>query len=742
MKKKIIIGAAAFCLTFGGFKIYEGQEGRVVTNKSKEVFAQTRSSENVEKIIRKELSLGQEYKLIKKGIEGSAYNTDFCFQFESKEKLAKVYYDFYLESITRMDIEERNPLKVLRYTKEQLEDQALKIIDEKFKDIKDQLKAGSKDNIRNRSNTYGYEFVRVINGEEYADNGLVIYISGATGEYTGFSKNWEDVEYNKKTSIDYHEAKRIFLNQDEVDLRYESVNISEKSEEPNYKIMPVFKLFAKNSGVLDASTKKFIENTQVDNYRSNMHNDDMKKLYGNRYGLETEEKVSISKEKAADVVMDAAEILGIETKGTVRSSRLMKEEEIQTVYWNIGIDFEGGNINGVVNARNGKLIGLSANIPYLNKQNELDNYKYQYRNGHINKEEFEEIAKRKLEYGVITKEEFDKRWDKDESLIEKSDLEDKLNEIFKELTGVVHKLKIERDDKDYETVITGFRNENNIPYYKNGIMVSYNPDMQKITGVEFSWDHDLKMEKPQNIISKKQAAEKLYDENGIQRKLIKTYDERSKVKNEKLVLVYIMEEKNNLALSTDGQTLYDQNGKYVRSDDSEEIKDINTSEYKNEIKKILAMGMGYVRDGKFRPSEKINKYEALSWITSGLRTDKYDYLNRYFYSGEQSGFEDVTKDDKEFFTALNAVKLDCIEEGGKFNGNSEVKRVQMAEWIINALGEKKMAQNEKLFGKDGYKKLGEFYGLLNGNNSDDYLTREEAAKIIYDILVKIEDNKR
>jgi hypothetical protein len=263
--------------------------------------------------------------------------------------------------------------------------------------------------------------------------------------------------------------------------------------------------------------------------------------------------------------------------------------------------------------------------------------------------------------------------------------------------------------KNYTRVLEG------IPYYSNGITVSYDMETCKITS--FSVNFDLMT----NMVSKSEikfdlngAYDKVFENAGLIKEYIVSGGEAPK-------LVYTLEKPDYMTIDAVTGKSVGWNGREVREKITD-YSDISGHWAQEYIERLAKVGYSVDSD-KFRPDEAITQKDFLWMITGGGAGDA----------------ERMYKD---------LISQKVIDEDEK-NPDAPITKEQAVIYLMDWNGYKEVANLEGIYvtgfsdeqelNKIGYIALAKGFGIVTGDTDNRFhpekqITRAEAAAMLYKLL--------
>ena len=267
-------------------------------------------------------------------------------------------------------------------------------------------------------------------------------------------------------------------------------------------------------------------------------------------------------------------------------------------------------------------------------------------------------------------------------------------------------------------------------YKDNGIYGSVDLVTGKVYQYSYQWEEDIQFESPKNAISSEKAIDSylnlpgfdlVYEEN-----IIHTYDKAYESKDEyyynedaysidrEVRLVYSTSNIGSVMISPFTGKEIDYSGVEIAStQDRSSYTDIENSKYQRSILMLSDIGLGYQAD-KFLPTALITKNELIQFMEAAnlyVNDDQKAILNDYRVTRQQAA---------EFV-------ISCLgySEVAKMNGIFTTGYADESTIAKNAVGAVAICK--------GYNILQ--FGENNTFGATEKLTREEAAKLVIDLLM-------
>lgn len=562
------------------------------------------------------------------------------------------------------------------------------------------------------SNMYSFEF-------SYTQNDILVdgimtnvLVDASDGKIVSYSTSMDSsVKYDGISgTISKTEAKNAYKDELGMKLVYQSEYDYEKNkiEKLNLVYIPNYS----SEYVIDAKTGKRINMSRVmdgGGYAGSSMLDKGSSEAANPSNL-TEQEIADIQSKAdlvslneAKVKVQSYNIEALDSNMTVESAQLYesKENTKSGYVWSIsyiGNSFEK-RANVELDAKSLELIAFNSNN-YSYSENEIT--QLQIENA---KQEAEKTLKK---YANVE--------------MKKT----KLDEL-----SVQNQLK----SKNAYIYMTYNRMENDVEFPENYIDITYDISNQKIISYRKNW-YDVKFPQAENVVSKDIIYDKIFKENDINLKYRISYNLSMKAVSN---LVYEVNQEDYLK-----PLIFDAlNGKRIVSDiDTSKpelnYNDIEKSKYKDEIKMLLSLGIGF-QGGELKPQTPIRQDELLYLISQ-----TFEYVPVPLYK-----IETLTQTQKkEIEDQLRYIGV--LSENETMNAK-QITKEETVKYLVRALGYEKIASRSEIFklgindasevspSNIGYIAVSDVLNIIikdqkNNVNPKKETSREEALKMIYNYL--------
>ncbi len=548
--------------------------------------------------------------------------------------------------------------------------------------ILDEVKAQKEDSyntyLKESLIVYDYNYIRMVNGLEYAENYVYVSVDTQTGEVTNFNITWDqDFEFPDTEGIIWEEeARGIYKDNMELDLMYRP---RDKEAYLGYGIKNTEKTVDAKTGdmVTTSYRSAYVVGPTYYEFMENISSEEENRLIG-------ESKI-ISRQEASKRILDTFK-LGEEYE--IQNHRLKADREKDIYLWEIMVvkRVENGSygVSGLVDAKTGDIIDY-------------------YEPG------FAEDAIGESQYSQ-------------EELLEKAE----------ELIKRVNPRKYEEVEYMEDGLGSTYSDEYKLSYFQfarkiNGIQVAnegFRVVLSNVTGKVMSYNHnwsDLEFESPDNIIDENRAKEILLED----RKLSLEY-QREKEDNMDIRLVYDFKDKQLIVDAKKAQLIDSREG-LLETRGMQEYKDIDKS-YARDYIKGLQKYIYLFEGDEFKPKEVVNQKEFFQLLAQTRDIyygfENIDYLYERFVHDGIVREEEIDKD--AILTREEAVKYIIRAFGHEpLEGLGHIYRIEFED------GDD-ISPNLR-----GHVAIARGLGIISGGKNfrpKDNLTREEAVTLIYNIL--------
>lgn len=757
------------------------------------ILADTESSiyklDDITTKVKEQLNLGEDFKL-----DGSSLSTDDFYvkkvwrlEFETEKVHLQVNADAETGDVIAFEYWGGEEGQVLKYTKDQVRKVAKEYIDENYARLKNQLiEIDNQEGIGKFIPYYDNEnhvfvYARNINGQIFAGNNITISISGITGKIRSFRIMWDDSTYTKKSNeISEAQARSIFEKGDAIKLKY--INVKSEDETNILTIRPVYYYEMKNTGLLDAISKKFYNAEDIYSYRNNdvyMYDTVKEESAANNKSARGAEMVPeegvISREKVEQNILEKlSKIVSTENLKVKYSNYEGWYKGIKGKYWSITLENEIDNIYvyATLDAITGDILRIHYNnhsvSPYRT-YDVMDDLRAALETGEMSEDAFEMKAKTLLAAGEITKEQYDNRLvaSKDKSSKDaikeevKEKAENLMKKMFPEISSENYFVEVEQSEDRYNKdniIVSGIRVINDIKYFDNRFTLEYNSESKEFTSLYFDWFYNIQVEQPKSMLSEAAASKIFYDEVGFDKELVQLMNKEKK-ENEQLIvpmkelaLVYKLNPHYFSYIdAVTGKPLNYYGEDYKDDTKVESFTDIKGNEYEQAIKLMNKMGFLEETNEKFLPGNTLTRKDAIKWIVLTL-SRQYRYIpsaNRYYNNVSQLSFMDINEDDEYYEYIKRAVQMNIIQDGDFFNKDEEVTLLEITRWIINGMGQKELAKFTDVFSDiegvsaedKGYVSLAKYYNIIDDATSINIeQKRGKAVELLNNFINQLEEN--
>lgn len=314
------------------------------------------------------------------------------------------------------------------------------------------------------------------------------------------------------------------------------------------------------------------------------------------------------------------------------------------------------------------------------------------------------------------------KYSKEELLERAKEIVKKLSpERYKEVECVEDDMKASSYGRDNVTEFLFIRRVNGIRVEKDGIMIALDNTTGKVLLYYYYWS-DLDFESPDSIIEEDEAKEILLKDRDM---VLEYQSVRADEGKKEVKLVYDFKDKY-LIVDAKTREVIDSRMELMERDAIKEYKDIEESYAKDEIRKLQRYITLFEGD-KLKPKEAITQHEFFRLLGQTIDIYLYQDVN-YLY---------------ERFISHGILKEEEKDIDGKLTREEAVK------YVVRAFGQDPLEGLGDIYKLDyedaddispnlrGHVAIAKGLGLIKGEGRfrpKDYLTRQEAAVIIYNIL--------
>ncbi|MEJ8554054.1 YcdB/YcdC domain-containing protein [Tepidibacter sp. Z1-5] len=581
-------------------------------------------------------------------------------------------------------------------------DEAKKISDNFIKNVASnfisELKYIDENNGTIQSDSYYFNYVRLVNEVPFYDNGVRIVVNKQTKEVTDFNLNYD---YNIKFKdadkvIGLDKAKQKYIEELGLKLVYR------KGYDKDSKPYLVYTTKYANCYAIDALTGKkekidsnigYLDTGAV----SEKNNVNKKDARLSEEEIQAVNEVSnlITKEDA-DKIARESKFIKISSDYELKKYSLNKsylDNSKYTWYLNyISNDKKSRSVHVSIDASTGDIKGFNKYLPYeADREAKYD----------------KDYAKK--EAGKFLSEFYN---DKKDSL--------KYDDSYDEFYDIQENTKPKYYNFKFNRIVNGIEYENNY------ITIGYDAVQGSLNSLDIVWD-DIELKKT-NVIDMNKAYDILFDKIGINLEYKADYNYENNTDQEYTKLVYTLD--NSVPHNIDainGNIIYNDKTKYEKVENIE-YKDINGHYAQSQIQKLREFGIKF--DGEFfKPDEKIIQSDFLKLY---MKT-----INSYY--GEVESVDNI-------YAYL--IRQGIISEKD-INPDKIMTKKEALKIIINGLNYESVANIKGIFDcpfedvdEDfkGYASIGYGLNIVSGYNGklnpNEELTRANAAIMIYNYLNK------
>ncbi|MGL5256591.1 MAG: YcdB/YcdC domain-containing protein [Proteocatella sp.] len=562
------------------------------------------------------------------------------------------------------------------------------------------------------SNMYNFEFNYTKNGVIVDSINANVAVDAAEGKVSSYSTTFDNsITYEDMQGvISKEEAKNVYKNELGIKLIYKS-----DYDYENNKIKGVNLVYTPNYNsnyVIDAKTGKRIDISRGvggEGYAGSSMADKTVAENMNQEKL-TEQEISEIQSKADLASLNEAKEkvksynlevidkdMNVESAQLYESRQNTKSGYIWSISY-IGNSFE--NRAGVeLDAKTLELLGFSS-------------YNYSYSENEVTKSQIE-LAKKEAEKII-------KKYSKIP-----------ISKLAIDETALENQLK----SRNSNIYITYNRIENQVEFPENNITVAYDAINNKVVSYSKYW-YEINFPQTNNVVSKDVIYDKIFKENGISLKYKIAYNNSMKMESNLIYEINQDDYKKPLIFDalTGKRIVYD----YSTEKPVLEYKDLNKSKYKEEVKTLLSLGIGF-QGGELNPEQAIREDELLYLIAQ-----TFEYVPVPLYK-----IDSLTKAQKK--EVENQLKYTGILKENETMTSREITREETIKYLVRALGYEKIALHSEIFklglsdadkadsAHIGYIAIGDALDIItkdskNNFNPKDKTTRDEALKMIYNYL--------
>ncbi|WP_099188634.1 YcdB/YcdC domain-containing protein [Tepidibacter mesophilus] len=581
-------------------------------------------------------------------------------------------------------------------------DEAKKVSDDFIKNVAPNfvgdLKYMDEDNSTIQSDSYYFNYVRLVNEVPFYDNGVRVVVNKNTKEVIDYNLNYDyNVKFkdaNKVIGLD--KAKQKYT--EELGLKLVYRREYDKDSKPYL----VYTAKYGNSYAIDALTgkKEKIDSNII--YYKNAKNDKIETTNKEEVALSEQEIKAINEasnlisKENADKISRESKFIDISSDYELNNYSLNKnylDSSKFTWYLNyISNDKKLGSIHVSIDAVTGDIKGFNKYLPY---EAELE-AKYN-----------KDYAKKEAEKFLI---EFYN--DKKDNL--------KYDDSYDEFYDIQENTKPKYYNFKFNRIVNGIEYENNY------ITIGYDAVQGSLNSLDIVWD-DIEFKKP-NVIDMNKAYNILFNKIGLNLEYKKNYNYQNNKDEEYAKLIYTLDNSvpHNIN-ATNGDIIYNDKRKYKKVENVE-YKDINGHYAQSQIQKLREFGIKFDSEF-FKPDEKITQSDFLKLYMKTINAyygevESMDNMYAYLIREGIISEKDVKPD--KIMTKKDALKI--IINGLKYESVANIKG------IFNCPFED-VDSDFKGYASIGYgfKIVSGYNGKLNPNEE---LTRANAAIMIYNYLNK------
>lgn len=586
---------------------------------------------------------------------------------------------------------------------------------------------------RNGSN-YSFNYLRLLNGIPFRDNGLSVTVDGVTGKVSSYSVRWTDNIAVPDTSgiITAEKANEVYRTNYDFKLNYKQYYGSFSSN--NEQIYKLVYVPESSSGVfLDAKTGKMMN-----------ENNDSKTAY---FDLTDEEKT--------EFFNNYKEIKKLDKEIDKNKAQQDMEKIVHDLY---GDGYRLEELNYQENTDKNAVYGNNTWSAQFIKGESNDNNALR---GNITIDAMTE--------GLISAESYSymDKYD-DTNFTPCMDYEAAYHKVLKfiaayfpdkvkEIDTRAARYMNSKDGKEVPARYQNFsflRTINGIDYQSNNINIQIDMKTGDINRIGCYWSSDIDMPQPNNIISAKDAENIFFTSNKPELYYI-SYNKNNDYNNPdyetKLVYNIYGNGYNMYEYSIDAFTgkMLNPDGKEIDENIDEFMKNIKGSKYEKELT-ILAYG-GVLETKGFNPKKQVTSMDLIKMLVNAKGYKPY-MLN----SAADLKFSGSVKGDANYKYLQMAVVYGIMEnKEGTFNPNEKVTREDIIKSIVKFMGYEKIAKCTGIYalnykdvkdissGNIGYIAIAKGLGIIDAKAAKllpkQTGTMEEAAAYVYRALTNLKN---
>lgn len=551
------------------------------------------------------------------------------------------------------------------------------------------------------SDSYNYSFVRMENGIPYYNNRVNISIDNSTGEVKNYYTNWDmNLIFEEEKNINsLEDAQKLYKEKIGLDLLYKTTY-----EDNSTKLFLAYSpleidlcINAKDGEVISLYDYYNI----YDEFECTEDSEGSSKGELNPDEQQAIEDMSglISKKEAEKVCRD---ILELDSKYKLENIGLYENHRNNNEYF-----WEMYFLNDM-DLNNNYYVSISIDA----KTKELNSFYYDLPIESDKKVQYNE------EKSLKVAEEYIKKMSPDKF---------ELMELKKNYENIKGLKEQKKEAKNY--FFDFIRKDGDSYVDEDGVSITVDATNGKISNYKVNWI-DEKLPSRDNVISKREALDILFNDIGLELKYITPErDGRNVNKNKKAILVYGLKSSKPAIIDANSGKILDHRGEEYKLLSPIIYNDIDNSYAKDKINILSQYGIS-LPSGEFEPKEKINQKDFLYLLAKA----KYPYIK-------------IDQSKNSLYTYL--INEGIVKEDEK-SPDSIVTKEEGVKYIIRALEYDKIADLSGIY-KDIFKDTEDItpelkgylsiaYGLKVIEGYDGFLNpkaelkREDGANIIYNYL--------
>ncbi|MBO8155473.1 MAG: PepSY domain-containing protein [Bacillaceae bacterium] len=533
----------------------------------------------------------------------------------------------------------------------------------------------------NENTFYYYTFQRVVDGAPFSEHYLQITLNG-NGKITSYRMFWDEelTLPAQKVAISKDEARQMIKDNLDMYLSYNELHqyfIMEKEENRKAILLYNWDLPAP---YLDAATGKWIDSTGKEPAHADQTNE-FNPISEDNLDLLRVDKQPLTEEEAKAFVRKH---FPIPEQSKLRDSNYYENQSGKPV-WNFSYEWQKEeeerpyHIQISIHAGTGEVESFSIHHPSYYESSESENKQ--------NSITFEEAKEKAIETV--------KNW---------------VPSHADEITLTTTKSEVNPGDAS-RYHFSFKRLKNGIPVMNNGVTVSIFAQTGEVIGFHKNWDSDIEFPKPEQIVSKEDVLDQLFEQYDAQLRWVATYPNRAAengtlnsddMNQREYRKAYLFTSKQQLSepIYLDAFT-----GKWHSRTTGEQIvehttaSDIQGLDEQRALELMILYGAIKVDEtGKVYPMKDITRGEMIKMLMLANNPDPIYYQKvALSLADQEASFNDVGYGSEYFPYVEEAVRNGYIEDGETYNPEEKITRIEIARLIVNALGYKELANVNGLF---------------------------------------------